>query len=358
MQPYMKRREKWKLILLLFCLTGTVVTFAQKVNPLINKLNQPIDFKAVTAANISLATETGIAATKAGLEKIYNIPGPKRTFENTVRALDDLDDRLSSIFSPVNILFNASTDSAIRKEAEESIEVVSKFSNQLALDEKLYKAYKEYAQTADAKKLTGGRAKELKETIEQFERNGFALPADKRTELKQINDKISDLGLQFNRNIATYKDQLLVSEADMKGLPADYIKSRKKEGDKYVITLDGPSYTDFMKYSESDVMRKALYIKYNNRAADKNLDVLKQLLTERQKKAKLLGFSSYAAYQTLSRMAKDPATVWNFENNLVARVKEKTARDLQELLDEKESTSTTSPLPLLNHGKPRFTTTG
>ena len=230
----MNGSNKLNCLLLLFGITSTSVTFAQKVNPLINKLNQPIDFKAITADNISEAAKEGIAATQTGLDKIYSIPGPKRTFENTVRTLDDYTDQLSSVFSPINILFNASPDFTIRKEAEESIEVVSKFFNQLALDEKLYKAYKEYAETADAKKLTGGRKKDLKETIEEFERNGFGLPADKRAELKQINDRISDLGLQFNRNIATYKDQLLVSEADMKGLPADYVGSRKKEGDMYV----------------------------------------------------------------------------------------------------------------------------
>ena len=121
----------------------------------------------------------------------------------------------------------------------------------------------------------------------------------------------------------------------MKGLPADYVKSRKKDGDKYIITLDGPSYTGFMKYAESESARKALYIKYNNRAANKNLEVLKQLLIERQKKAKLLGFPTYAAYQTVTRMVKNPKTVWDFENNLIAKVKEKTAKDLQELIDEK-----------------------
>jgi thimet oligopeptidase len=90
-----------------------------------------------------------------------------------------------------------------------------------------------------------------------------------------------------------------------------------------------------MKYAVSDAARKALYIKYNNRASDKNLDVLKQLLTERQKKAKLLGFSSYGAWQTASRMVKNTNTVWNFENSLIDKVKEKTRVDINELLEVK-----------------------
>lgn len=324
-----------KLVFLLIFLFVGFTSFSPTINPLINGLNQPIDFKAITVADIISATEKSIADAKAELETVYNIPGPKRTFQNTVLAVDNINDKLTSIILPINILSNASTDSAVRKEAQKSLETVSKFGNQLGVDEKLYNAYKSYASTANAKQLTGGRKKELKETIENFELNGFALSAEKRKELQQINDKISDLSLAFNKNIASYRDQLLVSEADMKGLPADYIKSRKKDGDKYIITLDGPSYTAFMKYAESESARKALYIKYNNRAADKNLEVLKQLLIERQKKAKLLGFATYAAYQTKTRMAKNPTTVWDFENNLIEKVKEKTAKDLQELIDEK-----------------------
>lgn len=335
MQIQPKRLQINTITFLSFCVAFTFNSYAQRVNPLVNKLNQSIDFKAVTTADIASATAKGIADAKADLEKVYNVSDQKRTFQNTVKAFDDLNDKLSSVILPINVLLNASTDSAIRNQAQQSMEVANKFGNQLELDEKLYRAFKSYASMAEAQKLTGGRKKELKETIEEFERNGFALPAEKRKELQQINDRISELSIAFSKNIAAYKDRLLVSEADMKGLPQDYIKSRKKEGDKYVITLDGPSYTDFMKYALSEPVRKALFIKYNNRAADKNNEVLKQILVERQKKAKLLGFTSYASYQTASRMVKDPKTVWTFENNLMAKVREKTQKDLQELLEEK-----------------------
>ena len=67
------------------------------------------------------------------------------------------------------------------------------------------------------------------ETLQDFERNGFALDADKRAELQKINNRIIELGLEFDKNIAAYKDQLLVSEEDMKGLSQDFINSRKKK---------------------------------------------------------------------------------------------------------------------------------
>jgi thimet oligopeptidase len=175
------------------------------------------------------------------------------------------------------------------------------------------------------------------ETVEDFERNGFALTPEKRTELQKINDRISELSLSFGDNIAAHKDYLLVTEAEMQGVPEDYKKARPKEGDRYRIGLDGPAFSTFMKYAASDDACKRLFVKYNNRAADQDLTVLQQVLLERQKKARLLGYPTYAAYQTSSRMAKTPETVWDFETKLVNRVKQKTAQDVQELLAVKRA---------------------
>lgn len=306
-------------------------------NPLTPAFNQPVAFQKVTKADIRQATDQAIADTKTALTAIYKVPAGKRTFANTMLAADNIDDHLTSVGGPISILFNASPDSAIRNEAQRSLTRFDRYGNELELDEQLYRAVKDYSQTKEAQALTGARRKYLTETLDNYQRNGFALTAEKRQELQQLNDKIGVLSLAFNGNIAKDRGYLLVNEADLKGLPDDYIKSRPRESGQYKITLDGPAYSTFMKYASSDALRKQLYVKYNNRAADANLDVLKQLLVERQKKARLLGYKTYAAYQTSSRMAKTPETVWDFENKLVARVKQKSQQDLAELLTAKQA---------------------
>jgi thimet oligopeptidase len=334
---YFVRRNTQSLCLFIsFILVGfTSLSQPVKNNPLLPAFNQQIDFQSASAMDIKEATDKAMSEGKESLEKIYAIPEGKHNFNNTIQAFDDLYNKVSLVDGIMGIFSNASADSAIRTAGQEGEQVLDKFISDMGLDEKLYKAFKDYSFSTEAKQLKGWQKKFLTESLENFERNGFALSADKRLELQKINNRIIDLGLEFDKNIAAYKDQLLVSEEDMKGLSEDFIKSRKKDGDKYIITLDGPSYSTFMKYAESEPMRKALYIKYNNRASDKNLDVLKQLLTERHLKAKLLGFSSYGAWQTASRMVKNTETVWAFENSLIARVKEKTAQDINELLQVK-----------------------
>jgi thimet oligopeptidase len=333
----LKRNSHYCLCLFAFFFLCTYPGFSQstKRNPLLPAFNQQIDFQSPSVKDITETTDKAITEAKTSLAKIYAVPRGKRHFKNTVQAFDDLFSKVYMADGIMSILSNASADSAIRTAGQEGEQALDKFISDLNLDENLYKAFKEYAFSSEAKALKGWQKKFLTETLQDFERNGFALDAEKRAELQKINNRIIELGLQFDKNIAAHRDQLLVSEEDMKGLSEDFKKSRKKEGDKYIITLDGPSYTTFMKYAESEPMRKALYMKYNNRAADKNLEVLKQLLTERQKKAKLLGFSSYGAWQTASRMVKNTETVWDFENSLVAKVKEKTQQDVNELLQIK-----------------------
>ncbi|KAA9325494.1 M3 family metallopeptidase [Adhaeribacter soli] len=332
------RRGITLLLALVISLSATAKEKPKKSgNPLLYGFNQVVDYKNATKTDVKTAAEAVIAETKTSLAKIYKVKPKKRTFENTMLPLDNLYDRCGQVLGAIEILANASPDSAIRNQTQKSMAQISKFGNELSLDEKLYQAVKDYSKTKEAQALTGSRKKYLSETISNFERNGFALSPEKRKELQKINDRISDLSLAFNTNIAEYKDHLLVSEAAMKGVPEDFKKSLKKESDKYIIDLNGPAYSTFMKYAESDEARKQLFVKFYNRAADKNLDVLKALLAERQKMAQLLGFKTYAAYATSNRMAKNPETVWDFETKLVSKVKQKTEQDVAELLAVKRA---------------------
>lgn len=326
--------------LLIALLIATVLVACNKTdkemkNPFFNELNEVIDFNKVTVQNVKDATEISIGNGKKMLEEIYACNDTDRTFDNTLLALDNIYNDLMKVNEVVSLLAYVHPIDDIRNECLNSISLFGKFFNEISLDENLYKAIKTYSQTNEANKLIGARQKYLKETVEEFERNGFALSKEKREELKIIQDKLSDLGIQFDSNISSYKDFLIVNDEEIDGLPEDYKKSHKQDDGTYKITLDYPSYVPFMKYSKSDEARKELTKKYKNTAADKNLDVLKQILIEREKLSKLLGYKTFAEYRTANRMAKNPTNVWEFENSLKDKVRVKAEKDYKELLDIK-----------------------
>ncbi|MDQ3393747.1 MAG: Zn-dependent oligopeptidase [Bacteroidota bacterium] len=332
--------SKWVIFISIFQFLIISSFFAQgqtPENPFFRELNKPVNFQKVTAENIKEASDRIVSDSKKALQKIYNVKPKARTFNNTMLAIDNLYNEFSRVSSPVYLLGNVHADSLIRTESLNNIAVLSKFGNEISLDEKLYKAVKEYSETKEAKSLTGEKKKFLAETLRDFERNGFALSKEKRDELETIQNRISDIGIEFNKNISADQNYLILSEKHLSGLPDDYKNPRKQDDGTYKITMAYPDYMPFMKYSESDSARKELYKKYNTRAADKNLEVLQNLLKARKEMATLLGYKSFAAYQVETRMAKKPETIWAFEDNLVEKVKQKAKKDYDELLDVKKT---------------------
>jgi thimet oligopeptidase len=321
-------------LVLTISLIVTGVSFSQSDSgdPLPGKFNQPIQFSNLTPEYIKQATDASINQAKESLDKLYAIPKEKRTFDNTMLELDNIYNNAGNVANSIYLMSNVHPDDAVREQATESNSVFDKFFNSVQLDENLYRAVKDYSGSAEAKSLTGYKAKFVEETVRDFERNGFALSKEGRDKLKDINDKISDLSIMFQQNIAQVDDYLIVDDAQIEGLQEDYKNARRTEDGKYKIDLSYPSYRPFMKYSESEETRKELYSMYNNRAAKSNLEVLIKVLMLKKEMAELLGFKTYAEYRVGDRMAKLPQNVWDFENNLVDKLKEKAQIDYDELL--------------------------
>ena len=129
----------------------------------------------------------------------------------------------------------------------------------------------------------------------------------------------------------------MVDDAQIEGLQEDYKNARRQEDGKYKIDLSYPSYRPFMQYSNSDETRKELYSMFLNRAAKENPEILIKVLMLRKEMAELLGYETYADYRVADRMAKEPQNVWDFENNLIDKLKEKARIDYDELLTVKRA---------------------
>lgn len=160
------------------------------MNPFLFSFNQAIDFQNITKENIEDITAQNIANLSEQLQNLYQIP--VRTFDNTMLAYDALTNQLSVVTSVLFLLSSTLTDDDLRNKSRKAVEELEKFGNQLSLDENLYQAIKAYSQTAEAQTLTAYKHKLLTETVRSFEKNGFALPKEKREELQKIQDQLSE----------------------------------------------------------------------------------------------------------------------------------------------------------------------
>jgi len=301
-------------------------------NPLIIPFNNNFDFKNIKPGHIAEGTDYAISQADFIKNEIIQIASTERTYENTLVRIDDIYSVIESVWSPGYLMGSVHTSEKIRNEGLEASKKIENYITKLSLNEDLYNAVVAYVPTAEAKSLKGFRKKYLDDLLLDYKRIGFTLSKDKREKVKAVLDVLTDLGLEFDKNIRAAQDTLFLDPKDLAGLPDNYKKERLQNNGKYAIDMTYPSYVPFMDQAESDEAREALRFKFNNRARAENIGVLNDILRNRMKLVKLLGYNSYAEYRTEDRMARNPKNVWDFENDLKQQLREKAENDVAEML--------------------------
>jgi Zn-dependent oligopeptidase len=164
---------------------------------------------------------------------------------------------------------------------------------------------------------------------------GFDLPKTKFAKLKANIKTLGRLSLEFNRNLNEYKGHILVTEAELDGLPQSYKVNLAKTGEKYKVTLAYPDVFPYMAGAHDEERRKELLEKFVRRGGLKNVEILKKMFRLRAENARLLGYKTHADFQTELRMAKSAKNVWRLVKDLQKRTKKQAARDLVMLKADK-----------------------
>ncbi|MGB1308125.1 MAG: M3 family metallopeptidase [Oceanihabitans sp.] len=293
---------------------------------------QTAPFKSIKNEDFLPAFKTAIQAAKNEIDAIINNPEPA-SFSNTIEALDFSGaqlDRISSIFFNLN---SAETNDEIQKIAQEVSPLLSEFSNDITLNQDLFKRVKTVYNNKASLQLTKEQETLLDKKYKSFSRNGANLPEDKKLELREIDKELSKLKLQFGENVLaeTNKFEMLITaEKDLEGLPAgakeaakQMAESKQKEG--WLITLDYPSYIPFMTYADNRELRKKLALAFGSKAFKNddldNQEIVLKLVNLRFKRANLLGYKTHADFVLEERMAKTPMKVKEFLNELLEKAK-------------------------------------
>ena len=314
-------------------------------NILVKPFKTPFDtapFSKIKNAHFLPAFKLAIQEAKKEIDTIVN-NSDNPTFQNTIEALDfsgEQLDRISSVFFNLN---SAETNDVIQKIAQEVSPLLSEFSNDIALNEILFKRVKSVYDLKESLNLTTEQATLLDKKYKGFSRNGANLPEDKKLKLREIDKKLSQLKLKFGENVLaeTNKFEMLITdEKELSGLPEGTLEaakqlaeSKNKEG--WLFTLDYPSYIPFMTYAENRALRKKLAIASGKKAFHKdaldNQENVLNIAKLRFERAQLLGYKTHAHFVLEERMAKTPDKVESFLNELLEKAKPAALREFKEL---------------------------
>ncbi len=157
-------------------------------NPLLQKFNTPhttSPFSQLKNEHFKPAFQEAIAKAKAEIDQITkNVEAP--TFENTIEALDFSGytlDRISSIFFNLN---SAETNDEIQKIAQEVSPWLSDFSNDIRLNEQLFKRVKTVYDSREELVLSTEQKTLLDKKYKGFARNGANLNENAKNKLREL----------------------------------------------------------------------------------------------------------------------------------------------------------------------------
>jgi peptidyl-dipeptidase Dcp len=186
------------------------------------------------------------------------------------------------------------------------------------LNDQLFQRIKSVYDMRDKMGLNAVQKRLVEKYYREFAEQGAALPADKKEELVRINNELSKLFIQFNRNLLNATNQFAVivyDKNELSGLPEASVAQAAEEAaargltDSWVFTLHAPSRLPVLQYADSRGLRKAIYEGYTNLASygeNSNLPIISQIVKLRNEKAKLMGFDTFAQMMTSRVMAKTP----------------------------------------------------
>jgi oligopeptidase A len=313
-------------------------------NPLLENTPLPL-FQAIEPKQIAPALDQILADNRAQLKQL--LAQQHFTWKNLMQPLEEMQDRLGNMWSPVRHLHAVTSSEELRKAYNAALPKLSDYSTEFSHNLTLYNAIDSLAKGTEYEQLSQAQKKVIDNKLRDFRLSGVHLAEDRKKRLAELDKQLSQLTTQFEENVldATQSWNLLITdETDLAGIPAHALKAAKEAADRqqkegWLFTLDIPSYDAVITYADKPSLREQVYYAYTTRASDQgpnagrwdNSAVMNEIMQLRFEMAQLLNFKNYAELSLATKMAKQTTEVLNFLNELTDVSLEKAKQEFAEL---------------------------
>ena len=264
-------------------------------------------------------------------------------FKNTILALETCKGEVDYVMSVYWHLFGSESNKDLKGLAEKISPMGSKFQNDILLNSKLFNKIKLVYKNKGNEELDNEDIRLIDVIYKKFVRNGSDLNEEDKDKIRKIDQRLSLLSPQFSNNVLNAQNKYemwIDNEKDLDGLPESSISMAKEEAkqkgkeNKWLFTLQYPSMGPFLNYAKNRELRKELFLAYGglcNNDEFNNNDIVKEIVELKHKRAKLLGFDTFADYVLNDRMAQNVTNVYSLLNDLYDNCYDKAKEELIEL---------------------------
>jgi oligopeptidase A len=302
-------------------------------------------FSDITPEQIRPAIEHAIKKCKSEIE--LRLEQDKYSWDNFVAPLEEVDDELSRIWSPISHMNSVVSNDELRAAHDDCLPLLSDYGTWVGQHKDLYAAYCQIQASSEFADLGEAQQKVITNALRDFKLSGVALEASKKARYAEIKSRLSDLSSTFSNNVmdATLGWQKHISdETLLAGLPESALGAAKqlahsKDLQGWLFTLDIPSYLPVMMHADNRELREEMYRAFTTRASDQepnaakwdNGPLIDEILALRHELAQLMDFANYAERSLATKMANSPEQVKSFLYDLAKRSKPFAEKDLEEL---------------------------
>ena len=305
-------------------------------------------FDLIKTEHFLPAIEEGIRREQSEVDAIVNDPKAP-TFENTIAALDHGGIFLSEVNAVFGSLQSANTNKDLQALARQTAPMLAAHGDNIGLNETLFQRIKAVYDKRATLKLDREELFLLENTYRDFVRVGALLGENEKARMRELNQELSLQTVKFSENVLAETNAFKIvieNKADLAGLPASVVdmaaETAKQSGleGKWVFTIQVPSMTPFLTYSDRRDLReklhRAYFMKGDNDNEFDNKEIAKKIADLRRQRAEILGYANHAAFVLENNMAKTPERVNAFLKQLwdptLVKAREEAAA-LQSLID-------------------------
>lgn len=249
-----------------------------------------------------------------------------------------IDDALYPVWSALNrwyLMKETQPDAALRAAAAEAVERVEQWLVGVDFRDDLYAvcaAFAEQHRRGERSGLRGEDLRLLEETMRDYRRNGFGLDAATRAEVEGLKKRLSELSNRFDANVNSGRRDLSFAAEQLAGAPQSFLDSSRTAAGRHVVRAHvTPDVITVLENVSVEATRRELSIARHSLAVDVNAPVLADLLSARARVAGLLGYASWADYQTEPRMAGSGRAALEFVEGLIDGLEPKFRAEMEVL---------------------------
>ncbi|MGO4820363.1 MULTISPECIES: M3 family metallopeptidase [unclassified Flavobacterium] len=311
-----------KKIVTILIMTTSLLTAQKQDNPLLKKWTGPYGgVPAFTEYQITDFKPAFDVAIQERLKEVDAIANNTKapTFENTIAAMERSGKAFKRIVTVYGIYSSNISTPEFEPIEREMGPVLASLSSKIYQNKKLFERIEALYNSPDKSKLTKEQQRLIWLNYTNFVKEGANLDATAKEKVAKINTELATYFSKFSQNLLAEENNQyvsLVNNGDFDGLPDGLKKAamaQAKERNLNVLGCIGNTRSfvePFLTFSTNRDLRAKVWKMYVSRGDNDNeydnKTTLVNILQLRAKKAKLLGFPTFAHWNLSNKMAKTP----------------------------------------------------